>query len=230
MNLLSKKKFYSPILYDIYGSLNGEPVLVLEDIFFSSSKSELESIYFGGFKVFHLKRFQWEDFPFEEKSFLEEISKRLEEIILLSEKWSILAEGYSCGLALKLVLENETKISDVHLLSPIYEEEKEVWEYWNDFWFWFQREKEAIRYFYKAPYLLDFFLKNLNLFKLVSKTQVSRNIQFWLPVHFSIEKSLKLQQEFPKSEVNRIDKSQNRLSLHNPLFQKIFSWKKISGL
>lgn len=232
MNTHRKNFFNSSILYDKYGSLDGDPILVLEDIFLPNSHKELENIYFGSFKIYHLKKLQWEEFPFEEKSFLGDILNRLEEIILFEEKtWSILAEGYSCGLALKLAQENPTKISSVHLLSPIYKEkqDKNPWKYLEDFWFWLQKEPQAIRYFYKGHFLLDFFFKTLSLLELLSKIETNKNVHFWLPLNFPLEKSIKLQQEFSKSEVNRIDKCYDRVSLHNPVFQKIFSWKKISG-
>lgn len=229
MSSIQKNQFSSSILYDIYGNPNGEPILVLEDIFYPHCSSELENLYFGNFNILHFKRIQWEEFSFEQESLLENILGRLEELILLQNKpCTILAEGYSSGLALHLAQENPSKVSGIHLLSPIYisKMESDMWDYLKEFWDWYTKEKEAIRYFYKLPYLMNLFLKNLSLIQIMFTNATNLRVHFWLPISFSLENSLKLQTKFLQSEVNRIDKCYERLSLHNITFQKILAWKK----
>jgi len=225
-----KISYSSSILYDTYGNPNGQPILVLEDFFLKNvgSYPPLENIFFREYAIYHFKRLEWENFPFLEKSLLQDIQNRLEEILLFrEEKWILISQGYSAGLALHLALQETNRIHELHLLSPILllPSQTESLANYSDFWNWWTSGKDPIFYFYQLPFLAEFFGKYLRFLELCCKQNYEPLLHFWFTEQTTQKESIQIQMQFPRSEINRVDKTQSKTMLHERKIQKILAWK-----
>lgn len=226
----TKISFFSSVLYDKYGNDQGQPILVMEDFLQKNSGTipSLENIFFREYSIYHFKRLEWENFPFAEKSFLEDMQARLEEILLSrEEKWVIISQGYSSGLALNLALQQPQKIHEIHFLSPILfvPPNKETAENYSDFWNWWTSGATPIFHFYLLPSLAEFFWKYLRLITLCSEQEYQTPLHFWLTDETSQNESVQIQMQFPNSEINRVDRTTAQTMLQNRKIQRILSWK-----
>jgi pimeloyl-ACP methyl ester carboxylesterase len=225
-----KISFSSSILYDKYGNDTGKPILILEDIFLKNGIPipPVDGLFFREYCIYHIKGLAWESFPFLEKSFLQDISQKLEEIILNEkEKVIIIAQGYSSGLAMEICQKQPNKVQILHLLSPIllFPPHKETSEHYKDFWDWWVSGKSPMQNFYQLPSLAEFFWKYLRLIHLLSNQEYDVPFHFWLTESVRLEDSIALQIKFRHSEVNRIEACQSRELINDKKVQKILAWK-----
>lgn len=219
----------SSLVFDQYGNKNGLPIVILEDIFYRNSRSSLslDSFFFQDYSILHIKYMQWETFPFDKKSLIDDLLEKIAEIILPMERKPIfISQGYSSTLAMKTVLDYPDKIRALHLLSPyILLEGSDHSDHYKDFFLWWSGGSDPLRNFFALPNLSDFFGKYLRLMEICSEQDYEVELNFWLAEQFSIKDSLKLQAKFPGLEILRIDRTPPREMLHDPKVQKILSWK-----
>lgn len=220
----------SSLIYDQYGNKDGLPIVILEDLFYRNSRStlSLDSFFLRDFSIFHVKYMQWETFPFDQKSLLEDLIEKLGSIVApLESKPILISQGYSSALAMKIAYEFGDKIRALHLLSPyiFLQKTSDHTENYKDFFFWWSSGQDPLKNFFALPNLSDFFGKYLRLIEICSEQDYKIELNFWLGEQFSIKDSLKLQARFPGLEVLRVDRTLPREMLHDPKVQKILAWK-----
>ncbi|MCB1177046.1 MAG: alpha/beta hydrolase [Leptospiraceae bacterium] len=225
----SKMIHPSSLVYDKYGNEKGLPLIILEDFLLRNSKTSLslESNYFREFCIYHVKYLRWENFPLNEKSLIEDMVEKLEEILFsLERKPLLISQGYSSALAMKIAQDHPEKIRSLHLFSPVIFLSNDIdqAENYKDFFLWWTSGEDPIKNFFALPSLADFFWKYLNLIDICSKQEYKVELNFWLGEKHSIKDSLHLQERFPGLEVLRMDKVSHREMIHDPKVQKIMAW------